>query len=1049
MAGETLGTIRGQMILDVKQALNAYTQARQAHISTVTALHAGAGAMTQAGAAIAGVGALMVAGFGMAINAAAEFEKRLDFFGAVSASTVEEMDAVREKALQLGADTIFSANQIADSFIELGKSGVSARDIIDGIGEGVASLGAAADIPLDTAANIITAAVATFQLGAENAVMVADKLAGAANASIVDVTDLGTSLKYVGGVAASLKVPFEDVNTALGILGENGIKGSTAGTSLRQILLGLTGPTKKSADALKELGIITEDGGNKFFTAEGKAKSLAEIFQVLQDATAGMSDQQRTATFQQIFATRALPSLIALTREGAAGFADMAAAIDKTTALEVASKRLDNLSGDLEILRGNIDTLLVSSGSGFQSFARFVVQGVTDIIQVFLDMPAGIQTAITATVASFGGLLLIVGTLGIVAGSVLNIIALVKVMGPAWAALLKVWVAVTGAIRLFSAALVTTPLGLMITAILLLVGALVYLWTTSESFRAAVQPLFDGLVSIFQSLGPIATTVLQNIGSFLGTLATAAAGGLGTVVGLLSQMASVLGGLLNSALQTILPPIISLVTTIMSGLMPVLQAVIPLITAAAAVLGALFSGNLAALPALMDGFATAFLGVITALTTSFIPMIIQLITDLIVSIIGMAPMLVEAGVQLLTGLIQAAVTILPMLIQAVIQLITGLITAIIGAIPMILQAGLQLVLGLLTALVTALPMIIQAGITLILGLIQGIVTVIPMIIQTVVTIIPLLIQALVTAIPLLITAAIQLFLALVLGLADAIPQIITAVIDGVIQIITALVGMIPVLIDAAIQLFLALVLGLAEALPQIITAVIEAVPQIITALVGMIPLIIQAAIDLFLGLVTGLSEALPQIITAVINAIPQIVNALIAAVPLLVDAGVQLIQGLIDGIVSMGGALWDAAMGVAQEAFNAVTSFFGIHSPSRLMTDVGEFWGQGLVDGISNMASLAVQTVTALSDSIASVPFEMTGLQAMYDSLASAKAMEARFAADQAGVGVNQLLALNQADRDENGGDINIEKVEINNPEAEPASDSLPRTIRDLAYLGA
>src|ERR1044071_5958178 len=244
------------MILDVKQALASYTAARAAHVSTVTALSTGAGALTSVGQGMAVAGAGLAVGIGVAVNAAADFERKLDYFGAVSNSTQEEYDAIRQKALELGKDTIYSAGQIADSFVELGKAGVSATDIIGGVGEGVAALGAAADIPLDTAATIITSAVQSFGLGADQAVEVADKLAGAANASIVDVQDLGVSLKYAGGVASALGIQFDDVNTALALLGKYGIRGSTAGTSLRQTLISLGGATAKAEGELKALGII-------------------------------------------------------------------------------------------------------------------------------------------------------------------------------------------------------------------------------------------------------------------------------------------------------------------------------------------------------------------------------------------------------------------------------------------------------------------------------------------------------------------------------------------------------------------------------------------------------------------------------------------------------------------------------------------------------------------------------------------------------------------------------------------------------------------------
>lgn len=496
----SLGTIRGQMVLDVKQAIAAYTAVRLANLNTVTALHTGAGALMAAGASFGIFGGLVLAGFKVAADAAADFERQLSYFGAVTASTEEQMDAVRLKALQLGEDTIYSAGQIVDSFVELGKAGVTAEQIIGGVGEAVANLGAAADLPLDTAANIIMAAVQTFRLSAEDAVGVADMLAGAANASIIEVQDLGVSLKYAGGVAASFGIGLEETIDALGLLGTYGIRGSTAGTSLRQILVSLTGATGPATQKLKELGIITEDGTNKFFDAAGSAKPLAEIFQILQDATAGMGDAQRTATLKTIFQNRALAAAIALTKEGSAGFAEMNAEISKTTAAEVAAERLNNLSGDLEILRGNLETLAISQGSTFQDFLRGLVQGITDVIQWFADLDEGTQATIIKIVGIVAAVSIVVGALGLFAGAIMNVVALAIQLAPALSLLSKGITLVAGGFRALGMLMLTNPIGLIITAVIALVAGFIYLWNNVEGFRNFWIAVWDHIVTAFNAV---------------------------------------------------------------------------------------------------------------------------------------------------------------------------------------------------------------------------------------------------------------------------------------------------------------------------------------------------------------------------------------------------------------------------------------------------------------------------------------------------------------------------------------------------------------------
>lgn len=546
----SLGTIRGQMLLDVNQAIASYTAARLAHLQTVTALRTGGGALMAAGAGIAAMGAGMLAGLMVAVNASADFERRMSYVGAVTGATTEQMDALRTKAIQLGQDTIFSAGQIADSFVELAKSGVTTEDIIGGIGQAVAALGAAADIPLDTAANIIMAAVQTFQLGADQAVHVADLLAGAANASIVDVQDLGVSLKYVGGIASALNIPIESVADALALLGTYGIKGSTAGTSLRQILVSLTGATKPATAMLKELGIITEDGSNKFFDAAGSAKPLAEIFQILQDATRGLSDEQKVAAYRTIFQNRALAAALDLTKSGAKGFADMNAQISQTTAWDVSQKRLNNLSGDIEILRGNLETLAITQGSTLQNFFRGIVQGITSAIQWFTNLSDSTQAWILKAIGIAGIVFVVVGAFGMFAGSVMQIIALGKQLHDSLVMLHALQKAITVAQWAMNSAVLANPITWIIVGIVALIAAFILLWRNNEGFRNFWIGLWASIVSVFQTV----VAWFQGIPAWWNGIWTSVSTSVSTIWGnILAFFQSIPGMILNFFMNWTLP----------------------------------------------------------------------------------------------------------------------------------------------------------------------------------------------------------------------------------------------------------------------------------------------------------------------------------------------------------------------------------------------------------------------------------------------------------------------------------------------------------------
>lgn len=506
MAG-TLGTIMGQVRLDVRQAVAAYAAVRAQNQRTVYAMRGTGESMKSAGLASMAMGGVMLYAFGKAVSAAAEFERKMDFFGAVTDTNAAKMQELSKFTLQLATDTIYSADQIAEGFIELGKAGVSAEQIMAGMGEAMANLGAAGDIPLAESGQIITSTIQQFKLEAEDAVRVTDLLAGAANASIADITDIGVSLKYVGGVANAAGLTFEDTATAISILAKAGIRGSTAGTSLRQMIVSLGGATGPARKTLTELGIITEDGANKFFTAEGKAKSLSQVFQILQDHTANLTQKQRLMALRTIFNNRALSAASILTRDGAKGFAEMSKEMAKTTAADVAAKRLDNLSGDIEILKGNLQTLLITSGTPFQEMLRGWVQGLTKVVQWFNNLSPGMQKAIVSGIAITGVVLVLGGAFIAAVGYIsMFVSAILK-----FAAAMKILLAVVKVARVvmlaFSASLFANPIGLIVLAIIALVAAFVIAYKKSETFRAIIDALWAGIkkfgAAVIDALKPV------------------------------------------------------------------------------------------------------------------------------------------------------------------------------------------------------------------------------------------------------------------------------------------------------------------------------------------------------------------------------------------------------------------------------------------------------------------------------------------------------------------------------------------------------------------
>jgi TP901 family phage tail tape measure protein len=458
MASYNLGTAAGRIVIDAAGAEKGFSSAQAAAQSftevvrnQVDAVDKFANKMLVAGAS--GTGAMLLLS-----NSAAAFEERLSAIQAVSGATAEEMDLIGRKALEIGKRTAFSATESASAMEELIKAGLSVTDVLNGASDATVDLAAAGEISLPRAAEIAANAMNNFGLAGKDMPRIADLIAGAANASAISVEELGSSLSQVGAVAALVGMPFDDVAVAIAEMGNAGIKGSDAGTSLKTMFMNLIPSTDRQIDKFKQLGLYTvnsaegmqklaargikpvslafddvtkalqqyiEDSGgsevgtaantkaamelgqqmgvlqNSFFDANGEVKSLAEIQQILADTTGDMTKEQQLMNLEILFGADAIRAAAVLSKEGAAGYNEMAAAMGKVGAQEVAATRLDNLRGSLEEFRGSMETLSIDIGTYFlKPFKRMVDVG-TAVLNFFLDMPDWVKAA-TAGLITFG-----------------------------------------------------------------------------------------------------------------------------------------------------------------------------------------------------------------------------------------------------------------------------------------------------------------------------------------------------------------------------------------------------------------------------------------------------------------------------------------------------------------------------------------------------------------------------------------------------------------------------------------------------------------------
>ncbi len=436
-----------------------------------------------AGAAIAG-------GLAVAVNSAANFEQRLSAIKAVSGATAGEMDLISEAALRIGAETSFSATEAASAIEELAKAGVSTEDILNGAADAAVSLAAAGEVDLATAASIASNALNTFNLTGADMTHVADLMAGAASASAIGVEDLGMSLSQAGAVAALAGLSLDETTVAIAELGNAGIKGSDAGTSLKTFLQNLQPVTDKQTQLFKELGLTLDDGTNAFYDATGSLKPFNEIQQTLSDSLAGMTDAQKSATLETLFGTDAIRAAAVFANEGATGYDAMWAAMGETTAAEQAATRLDNFKGSLEQVKGSIETLLIGLGQQLLPVLQNIAESVAGLINWFSglsDSTKNLAVGVAASVAA--GLLMLALILKLVSGA--------KALRVAMIAL--------------NLAFKANPVLIIVAALVVLATMFATLWATSETFRNIVKGVIEAVRNAIVTAWDAVVAAFRNV----------------------------------------------------------------------------------------------------------------------------------------------------------------------------------------------------------------------------------------------------------------------------------------------------------------------------------------------------------------------------------------------------------------------------------------------------------------------------------------------------------------------------------------------------------
>lgn len=313
-----------------------------------------------------------------ATQAEADFEEAMSSVVATMGTDSSSQDyaILSEQAKQLGEATKFSATQSANALQLLAQAGYSTKEQLEGIGD-VLNLASSGEIELAESAQICTTAMSALGLSTKDLKEFSDKVAVASQATNSTVSSLGEGFNAVGGTAKILVGGLTEISTALGILSDAGIQGAEGGNSLRQLILNLTTPTNEAKKKFEELGVSA-------FDASGNMRPLNEIFRDLSQAMNEFSDKQKMEALGTIFDARQLKSANALLANCGERWDELTTKINNSQGAseKMADTMIDNLKGDVTILKSALEGIGITVEESFSSAFRDAVQTASEAISI-------------------------------------------------------------------------------------------------------------------------------------------------------------------------------------------------------------------------------------------------------------------------------------------------------------------------------------------------------------------------------------------------------------------------------------------------------------------------------------------------------------------------------------------------------------------------------------------------------------------------------------------------------------------------------------------
>ena len=442
-----------------------------------------------------------------AVKVTADFDSGMSEVQAISGATGTQFKALRDKAIEMGAKTKFSATEASHAFKYMAMAGWDSAEMMDGI-EGVMNLAAASGEDLATTSDIVTDALTAFGLQAKDSAHFADILAQASARSNTNVGMMGETFKYVAPVAGAMGYSAEDTAVAIGLMANSGIKASQAGTALRSMISRMASPTKQVSEAMEQYGISLTD-------TNGKMKPLQQLMVELRTKTKDLSKEQKVQVASTIAGKNAMSGMLAILNASDKDFNKLTKDIANSdgAAEKMAKTMLNNLKGSLTLLKSALESAGIVIGDRLVPYIQQLTKWITRLVEKFNSLTKQqkdqlvrfglIAAAIGPVMVIFSKLMTTVlkvhKAFTMLSAGFKTVQTSISLVRSGYAGLATQMGGIPKLIASISSAIgaISLPVVAVVAVIGTLIGVFATLWKTNDKFRSTMVGIFNSMRAAF------------------------------------------------------------------------------------------------------------------------------------------------------------------------------------------------------------------------------------------------------------------------------------------------------------------------------------------------------------------------------------------------------------------------------------------------------------------------------------------------------------------------------------------------------------------------